>query len=216
MSPAVKWLNSLTILARTGGTKSKICCRKELELSHLPITSSKTVAVWGWMRTLLSAVQVTMAPWSSWVRPDMTTVLVTRPLRLSTSWPTADRGTLAFLQDRLGGGSPPSLVQYSFRSPPTLTGLVLCSICNPSSLKTTGLVGRAENKHWINKNNNNMRIIIITNKLQLYSCIPCWWCVIVHSTPILATVFHRHWLNVQWGFAGMWGFFIEHITPLTC
>ena len=45
----------------------------------LPITSSTTEAVWGWMRTLLWAVQVTTLPWSSALRSVMSTVLVTRP-----------------------------------------------------------------------------------------------------------------------------------------
>ena len=44
----------------------------------------------------------------------------------SSNWP--------LLQLMLGAGSPPSLVQYSLRLAPSLTGLVLCRISIPSSL----------------------------------------------------------------------------------
>ena len=56
------------------------------------------------------------------------------PDSLSTSWPTAGRGTPALRQARLGAGSPASLLQYSLRSVATWTGLVRRRICCPASL----------------------------------------------------------------------------------
>lgn len=92
--PAVKWFISFTIFERTGGTKIwTIFFSFEDLYKWQPITSRMTEVVWGCIRALLSAVQVTWAPWSDNLRPEMMAVLVTRPLMLSTSCPTADTGT---------------------------------------------------------------------------------------------------------------------------
>lgn len=77
----------------------------------LPMMSRLTEVVWAGMRALLSAVQEMEAPCSC---PEMSVsrmVLVTVPLRLSTSSPTGDTGTEFFLQVMTGSGSPPRLLQ---------------------------------------------------------------------------------------------------------
>ena len=70
-----------------------------------------TVEVTGSTSSLLVAVQETLLAWSLLEIWLMTTVLLTRPVVVSMSSPTAGRGTASFLQTMVGVGSPPWVVQ---------------------------------------------------------------------------------------------------------
>ena len=72
------------IVALTGGTEKRNIILHFFTGLKLPITSRTTEADWGWSRAELSAVQVTLAPWSPG-DTVITRVLVTRPLTLSIS-----------------------------------------------------------------------------------------------------------------------------------
>ena len=112
-------------------------------LTLSPMMSRMTLVVWAAIRPLLTAVQEMTAPWSWVVRSLSTRVLVTRPLTLSTANPTGDTGTESFLQVREGVGSPPPLLQYSFRLEPSPRGAVLTPTSAPVSLVISGFVGLA-------------------------------------------------------------------------
>ena len=124
-------------------------CSERLErqtglwVSISPITSSLTEEKVGSTSRLLVAVQDTVLPWSLLEMWEMRTVLLTCPLALSTSSPTAGRGTLSFLQTMVGVGSPPSVVQYSLTSPPRARGCVLSPSSAPAWLYMTGWAGLA-------------------------------------------------------------------------
>ena len=93
-----------------------------------------TVEVTGSTRSLLVAVQEMLLAWSLLEIWLMTRLLLTRPVAVSMSSPTAGRGTSSFLQTMEGVGSPPWLVQYSLTSPPSSTA-------RPAWLEMRGLLG---------------------------------------------------------------------------
>ena len=77
--------------------------------------------VTGSTRSLLLAVQEMLLVWSLLETWLMTRLLLTRPVVVSMSRPTAGIGTSSFLQTMEGVGSPPWVVQYSLTSPPSTT-----------------------------------------------------------------------------------------------